>query len=92
MTRVTCPRCFGRWYEDLEPESGLPYTCFRCGNTGEVDAPHGACRSCGEVLQEGEAEACGGTCEQCEMDRLEGSRGWAEAYGPETVWDVKGRL
>ena len=29
---VDCPRCGGRWYEDLEPGSNLPYTCFYCCN------------------------------------------------------------
>jgi hypothetical protein len=67
--RITCPRCCGLWYMDLEPESGLPYTCFRCGNTGTVEAPHGACHDCGQELMEGEAEACGGTCEGCQRDR-----------------------
>lgn len=65
MTRVECPKCHGDWYRDIEPESGLPYSCFRCGNTGWVDAPHGACPSCGDTLLEGEGEACGGQCEDC---------------------------
>lgn len=62
---VECPRCHGDWYRDLEPESGLPYSCFRCGNTGQVDAPHGVCRDCGETLLEGEGETLDWRCEAC---------------------------
>jgi len=32
---VDCPRCGGRWYEDLD-EDGKPYTCFFCCNEGRV--------------------------------------------------------
>jgi hypothetical protein len=32
---VDCPRCGGAWYLDIEPDSGVPYTCFYCGN-GEM--------------------------------------------------------
>ncbi len=79
MSRVPCPRCHGEWYRDLEPESGLPYTCFRCGNTGEVDAPHGACRECGEALLEGEGEELGGRCYGCTED-AKGRAQWLGAY------------
>lgn len=33
---IDCPRCHGDWYMDIEPETGNPYTCFTCGNTGRV--------------------------------------------------------
>ena len=32
LVKVPCPRCDGYWFQDIEPESGFPYTCFCCGN------------------------------------------------------------
>ena len=32
MTTNICPACFGRWYEDIDEETGRPYTCYTCCN------------------------------------------------------------
>lgn len=32
---MDCPACGGYWFDDLD-ESGRPYTCYVCCNTGYV--------------------------------------------------------
>ena len=36
---IDCPSCGGYWYMDIEPETGNPYTCFACGNSGVIKVP-----------------------------------------------------
>lgn len=81
---VECPRCHGDWHRDLEPETGRPYSCYRCGNTGWVDAPHGSCPGCGETLLAGEGEAFEGTCEDCHTEARERVKGMT-VLGPEPL-------
>lgn len=81
--RVECPRCHGEWFRDIEPETGNPYACYRCGNTGTIEAPHGACQDCGEALDRLEAAGYSDPkeayCSDC------APRHWAtdEGEGPE---------
>lgn len=32
MATNICPSCHGFWYEDIEEETGRPYTCYTCCN------------------------------------------------------------
>ena len=36
--QIICPRCYGEWAYDIEPDTGNPYTCYTCYNTGTVEA------------------------------------------------------
>ncbi len=39
---VDCPSCGGDWYMDIEPDTGVPYTCFACCNGSLVWRKHQA--------------------------------------------------
>lgn len=32
MTTNVCPACGGYWYENIEEDTGNPYTCYTCRN------------------------------------------------------------
>ena len=36
VKQTICPRCYGEWSHDIEPDTGMPYTCYTCYNTGTV--------------------------------------------------------
>lgn len=38
MARVECPQCGGYGHTGIEEETGCPFSCYLCGESGWVDA------------------------------------------------------
>jgi endogenous inhibitor of DNA gyrase (YacG/DUF329 family) len=54
---VTCPNCGGDGYTGIEEDSGRPYTCYRCCETGMVTKASADAEAYAEAVYRAEAEA-----------------------------------